>query len=116
MGTNLIKAERTRRVRKISGRVDVAGGTPSVGAGSGFTVTDGGAGVVGVVFTKPGKSLLSFIAIPIEATAATGHFCKVQAQAYTGVTVGIYVADATDGAPVDNVGFFFEATLKDVSN
>jgi hypothetical protein len=118
MSVRDIKSEkRVRRVRKISGRVDVSGGVPSVGAGSGFTLVDGGAGRVTVTLSLPGKVLLSAHAIPIEATAATGFSAKVLG--YTNaasVEFGIYQADGTDGVLVDNVGFFFEITVKDVTN
>lgn len=105
-----------RKVRKITGRVDVSGGTPSVGAGAGFSVVDTAPGKVQVVLTKPGRVILGAIATPIEATSATGHSVKVLAKTEaTDVTFGIYVADATDGALVDNVGFYFEITVKDVA-
>lgn len=117
MATNLIKEARQRRVRKISGRVDVAGGTPSVGAGAGFTVTDVAPGQVKINITKPGRSILCALAIPIETTDATAHMVKVDAKTEASdVTFGVYVADGVDGALVDNVPFYFEITLKDVSN
>lgn len=112
----LIKSEGSRRVRKICGRVDVAAGTPSVGVGSGFTVTDTAAGQVKVNITKPGKRILCALATPIEGTDATGHSVKVDAKVEaSSVTFGIYAADATDGALADDVGFYFEITLSDVS-
>ncbi len=105
--------DRNRSTRRISGRIAISGGVPSIAAGSGFTITDGGPGLVTVTVTNPGRSLLYASAIPIEPTAATGHYAKVVTQAYNAVQFGIYVADATDGAVVDNVGFFFELLLKD---
>lgn len=118
MSVRDIKSEkRARRIRKISGRIDVAGGTPSITSGSGFTITDGGAGLVTVTLSRPGRSLLGVQCIPIESTAATAHMAKVLSVTNaSAVQFGIYVADATDGALVDNVGFFFEITVKDVSN
>lgn len=117
MPTGLIKAERQRRVRKIMGRVDVSAGTPSVGVGEGFTVVDTAAGQVQVVLTKPGKVILGVSALVLETTDATAHMIKVDAKTEaSSVTFGVYVADATDGALVDNVGFYFEITVKDVSN
>jgi hypothetical protein len=118
MSVRNVKSEkRTRRIRKITGHVAVSGGTPSVAAGSGFTLVDGGAGRVTVVLDRPGRVMLGAIAIPIEATAATGYSAKVlTVTTATSVEFGIYVADGTDGALVDNVGFFFEITVKDVTN
>lgn len=117
MPTGLIKAERQRRVRKIMGRVDVSGGTPSVGVGKGFSVVDTAAGQVEVVLTKPGKEILCVSAIPIQTTDATGHYIKVDAKTEaSSVVFGVYEADGTDGVLVDNVGFYFEITVKDVSN
>ncbi len=117
MGTNLIKQDRQRRVRKISGRIAVASGTPTISAGSGFTVVDTAPGQVQIVLTRPGRSLLCALATVIETTDATGHSIKVDAVSNAAsVTFGVYVADATDGELADNVGFFFEITVKDVGN
>jgi len=114
MAVKNVKQAKDKSIRKLTGRIDISGGTPSVGAGSGFTITDGGAGIVTINITRPGRTILGAIAIPISSTEATGHFAKVLA--YTdasSVKFGIYVADGTDGALVDNVPFFFEITLKD---
>lgn len=117
MAVRDIKSARQRRVRKIIGRVDVSGGTPSVGVGAGFTVVDTAAGQVQVVLDKPGREILCVSAIPIQTTDATAHMIKVDAKTEASdVTFGVYVADATDGALVDNVGFYFEITVKDVDN
>lgn len=114
MAVKNVKQAKDKSIRKITGRVDVSGGNPSVGAGSGFTLTDGGAGIVTINITKPGRSILGAIAIPIESTEATGHYAKVLAKTEaSAVKFGIYVADGTDGALVDNVPFYFEITLKD---
>lgn len=100
--------------RHIYGRVDVSGGTPSVGVGRGFTVTDTAAGQVTVNITRPGNSILYASATPVETTDATGHFAKVDAKTEaSSVKFGIYVADATDGALVDNVGFYFHIVVQD---
>lgn len=117
MGTRLIKQERSRRVRHISGRVDVSGGTPSAAIGSGYTVSDTGAGVVTVNITRPGREILSVSAIVIESTAATGHYIKVSSKTEASAVVfNIFVADGTDGAPADNVGFYFDIAVRDVTN
>lgn len=116
MPSKLIKSEEPRHVRILSGRVDVSGGTPSVGVGSGFSVVDTAAGQVQVVFTHPGRRILSAVATPIETTDATGHSVKVDAKVEaTSVTFGIYAADGTDGVLVDNVPFYFIIILSDVS-
>lgn len=115
MGTKLIQGEHDHGVRMVSGRVDVSGGTPSVGKGRGFTVVDTAAGQVQVVLSNPGKSILSATATPIETTDATAHMVKVDAKVEaSSVTFGIYVADGTDGALVDDVGFYFNIVLDDV--
>lgn len=113
----LVQASRQRQIRKIMGRVDVSGGTPSVAKGSDYTVVDTAAGEVQVVLTHPGRQTLCIIATPLEATTATGHSVKVISQV-DGVSAifGVYVADATDGALVDDVGFYFEITVKDADN
>lgn len=117
MPTGLIKAERQRHVRKIMGRVDVAAGVPSVGVGSGFSVVDTAPGKVQVVLTKPGKSILCALANAIESTDATSHSVKVKSVIEaSAVNFNVYAADATDGVLIDNVGFYFEITVKDVSN
>lgn len=115
MATKLVKSEESRGVRQIYGRVDVAGGTPSVGKGSGYTVVDTAAGQVQIVFNKAGRSILSAVACPIEGTDATGHFVKVDAKVEaSSVTFGIYVADGVDGALADDVSFYFQVVLSDV--
>lgn len=108
---------RDRGIRIIAGAVAVSGGTPSVVAGSGFTVSDTAAGKVTINITKPGKSLISAVATPRENTDATGYSCKIMgsSRSASAVVVGVYVADGTDGAPVDNVGFEFVIIVKDVA-
>lgn len=105
-----------RKQRIIAGRVDVSGGTPAVGVGYGFTVEDTAPGQVKVNFTKPGKVIISAVANAIQTTDATGHAVKIDAVVEaSSVTFAVYVADATDGALVDNVGFYFQVILQDVS-
>lgn len=105
-----------RQQRMIAGRVDVSGGTPSVGAGVGFTVTDVAPGQVRVNFREPGKIIISAVATPFEGTDATGHSVKVDAKVEaSSVTFGVYAADGTDGVLVDNVPFYFQVILQDVS-
>lgn len=116
MGTNLIKQDRQRKVRKITGRVDVSGGTPSVGVGSGFTVGDTAAGEVTVTLTRPGKTILGVSATALESTTTKEHHVKVISKTEASAVVfGIFAGDATDGVLADNVGFYFEITVKDVS-
>lgn len=113
----LVQASRQRQIRKIMGRVAVSGGVPSVAKGADYTVVDTAAGEVQVVLTHPGRQTLCAIATPIESTLATGHSVKVISQVEgTSVIFGVYVADGTDGALVDNVGFYFEITVKDADN
>jgi hypothetical protein len=103
-------------IRMICGRVDVSGGTPSAAVGEDYSVVDAAAGQVKVVLSKPGKSILSAVATPIEGTDATGHSVKVDAKTEASdVTFGVYVADGTDGALVDNVGFYFQIIVKDMA-
>jgi hypothetical protein len=114
MGQNLVKSERGMKLRRICGRVDVASGTPSVGVGNGFTVVDTAAGQVKVVLSRPGRSIICALATPVEGTDATGYSVKVDAKTEASdVTFGIYVADGTDGALADDVGFYFDITVKD---
>lgn len=114
MGSGLIKSERGMKLRSICGRVAVSGGTPSVSKGNGFTVVDVAAGQVKVVLDRPGRSIISAIATPLETTDATGHSVKVDAVVEaSSVTFGIYVADGTDGALVDNVDFYFDIKVQD---
>jgi hypothetical protein len=111
------KVDGQRGVRTIMGRVDVSGGTPSVGAGVGFTVADTAAGQVTVTLDKPGKSILGVNAIAVNSTDATEHHVKVKSySAGSSVVFNVYAGDATDGVLADNVGFFFEIHVKDVSN
>lgn len=101
-------------LRMIAGRVDVSGGVPSVGEGAGFSVVDVAAGKVKVVFKESGRKIVSFTASPIEATDTLGHSAKVLARTEASdVTVGIHAADGTDGVLADNVGFYFQALVKD---
>ncbi len=110
-----IMAQHDRGLRLIAGRVAVSGGTPSVAAGSGYTVSDVAAGQVKIIFNDPAKSIISAVATPEEGTDATGHSVKVDARTEaTDVTFGIYAADGTDGVLVDNVGFHFQIWVKDV--
>lgn len=115
MPTKLLKSEEPKGVRFVLGRVDVAGGTPSVAKGSGYTVTDVAPGQVKINFSMPGRQILSAQATPIEGTDATAHMAKVDAKTEaTDVTFGIYAADATDGVLVDNVAFYFMIALSDL--
>jgi len=116
MGANLLKYEGGDKLRLICGRVDVAAGTPSVGAGNGFTVTDSAPGQVTVNVTRPGRSVISATATAIEGTDATGHSVKVDGAPANGASVkfGIYAADATDGVLVDDVAFYFHILVKDL--
>lgn len=103
-----------RKCRAVIGRVDVSGGTPSVGVGEDFTVADTAAGQVTVTLTKPGRSILCALATPIQTTDATAHSVKVDAATEaSSVVFGVYAADATDGVLVDNVGFYFAIVVKD---
>lgn len=107
-------AGQSRGLRLVAGRVDVVGGVPSAAKGAGFTVADVAAGQVKVVLDEAGKEIISAVATPIEGTDATGHSVKVDAKTEASdVTFGVYVADATDGALVDNVGFYFQILVKD---
>ena len=115
MGSKLIQGAKDHGWRIVAGRVDVSGGTPSVGAGTGFSVVDTAAGQVKVVFSNPGRSIVSAVANAIQTTDATFHGVKIDAKTEaTDVTFAVYVADATDGALVDNVGFYFQCILDDV--
>lgn len=115
MSTRLMKREkRAKKQRIIAGRIAVSGGTPSITKGSGFTIADTAAGKVTVTFSQPGHSLICAVASPVENTDATGYSCKIMgAPSGSSIVVGIYVADGTDGALVDNVGFSFQAILED---
>ena len=115
MSTRILKTDvRAKAQRIVAGRVAVASGTPSVSKGQGFTVADTAAGKVTITFSKPGHELVSIVATPIENTDATGYSCKIMGTPDgTSAVVGIYVADGTDGALVDDVGFYFTAVLQD---
>jgi hypothetical protein len=116
INTILHVANQPSSMRMVCGRVDVASGTPSVGAGEGFTVVDTAAGQVEIVFTKPGKSIVSAVATALETTDATGHFVKVDAKTEaSSVVFSVYAADATDGVLADDVGFYFQVILKDAA-
>lgn len=116
MSTKLLQGAESHGVRIIAGRVDVAGGVPSVGVGSGFSVVDTAPGQVQVVFSNPGRRILSAVATAFEGTDATAHMVKVDAKAEaTSVTFGVYAADATDGVLADNVPFYFIIVLSDLS-
>lgn len=79
-------------MRAIIGRVDVSGGTPSVGVGEGFTVVDTGAGQVQVVLDRPGKSIVSIDATALQTTDAKSHSVKVDAKTEaSSVVFGVYV-------------------------
>jgi hypothetical protein len=115
MGARLVKHDmRQKNLRIVSGRVAVSSGTPSVSKGGGFTVSDTAAGKVTITFSKPGKELIACHATPIENTDATGYSCKIMGTpTATSVVIGIYVADGTDGALVDDIGFYFSAHIQD---
>lgn len=115
MSANLIKKDsRMPKLRMVAGRIDVAAGVPSIAQGGGFTIADTAAGKVTISFSKPGKALVSAIACPIENTDATAYGCKIMGTpSASGFVVGVYVADATDGALADNVSFYFQALIKE---
>lgn len=115
MGAQLMKLDsRAKSYRALVGRVAVAAGAPSVSAGGGFTVVDTAAGKVEIVPTKPGKALISAIAIPIENTDATGFSCKIMGTPTgSSIIVGVYQHDGTDSVLVDNIGFYFDIVLQD---
>lgn len=116
MSAGLIKKDikEVKPIRMIAGRINVSSGTPSVVTGSGFTVSDTAAGKVTINFTRPGKACNSIVATPVQSTDATGYSCKIHG-APTGAAaiVSVYVADSTDGALADDVGFCFVALLQD---
>lgn len=111
---NSLSRSSKRKVRAISGRIAVSGGVPSIAAGVGFTITDGGAGRVTVTLNDKGRVILSAIAMPIESTAATSFSCKALSVSESAVEFGVYQADGTDGVLVDNVGFSFDIKVSDV--
>lgn len=115
MGAHLAKTDqRAKAQRIVAGRVAVSGGTPSVSQGQGFTVADTAPGKVTITFQKPAKALVSAVATPVENTDATGYSCKIMGTpSATSFVVGVYVADGTDGALVDDIGFYFQAVLQD---
>lgn len=110
----IVSGKRQDKLRAIVGRVAVASGTPSVAQGTGFTVADTGAGQVTVTLSEKGSAIVGVQATAIEGTDATGH--SVKADTITGgtsVLFGVYVADGTDGALVDDVGFSFTIWVKE---
>jgi hypothetical protein len=115
MTARIIKSDvRAKAQRIVAGRVDVSAGSPSIAQGQGFTIADTAAGKVTITFSKPGHQLVSMIATPIENTDATGYSCKIMGTpSGSSAVVGVYVADATDGALADNISFFFQAVLQD---
>ncbi len=115
MPANLVKADaKMPKQRMLCGRIDVAAGTPSIAQGAGFTIADTAAGKVTITFSKPGKALLCAHATPIENTDATGYSCKIMGTpSESSIVVGVYAADATDGALADDISFYFSAILKD---
>jgi hypothetical protein len=95
----------------VHGRVAISGGTPSIAAGSGFTIADTAVGKVTVTISKPGSVIIP-VAIPVESTDATSFSCKIHGvPSSSDFIVSIYQADAVDGALVDNVGFCFSALV-----
>ena len=110
----LLKVERQRSVREIIGRVDVAASAASVGKGTGFSVAYTAAGKYTITLLKPGRFILYASATPIEATDATGHYAKVKSKTEASAVVfNVYADDATDGALVDNVSFYFRICVQD---
>jgi len=94
----------------VCGRVDVATGTPTRGAGEGFSIVDVAPGQVRVVFDRPGRSIVSVAATPLEGTDATSHAVKIDAKVEaSSVTFATYAA----GALADNIPFYFQIILKD---
>lgn len=117
MGAQLLQTElRSKPQRMVAGKVTVSSGTPAVSIGEGFTVADTAAGKVTITFSRPGRYLVSAVACPIENTDATGYGCKIMGSPDgSSIVVGVYVADATDGALADDVSFFFQAILQDAA-
>lgn len=114
MSSKLIKTDRTRALRKIPGYV-TNNGTAAIAQGDGFTITRNGAGDVSIALTRPGRRFISASVLPINTTATNGHSAKlIAAPSASGIRVGTYVADATDGAPAD-IDFCFEITVSDVA-
>lgn len=102
-----------RGLKIVPGRVSVAGGTPSIDDGEDFTIVDVAAGKVRVTLSNPGRAIVSAVASSTEATDATAHMVKAEVESSSSVLFRVYVADATDGALVDNVGFSFIIVAKD---
>lgn len=115
MSAGLVKKDRAAKaLRLVAGRVAVTAGTPSVSQGQGFTVADTAAGKVTITFARAAHQLVSIVATPINNTDATGYSCKIMGTPDgASAVVGIYVADGTDGALVDDIGFYFSAVLQD---
>lgn len=115
MGSGLIKSERSSgRIRKIMGRIDVASGTPSVGAGNGFTIADTAAGKVTVTLSRPGRTIVGVSATALQATDTAEHHVKVLSKTEASAVVfGVFVGDGTDGVLADDVSFYFEISVKD---
>ena len=85
--------KRIGRIRKIMGRVDVSAGTPSVGAGTGFTVSDTAAGKVTVTLDRPGSTILHAAGWPINSTDTASHQGKVLSKTEASAVVfGIFAA------------------------
>lgn len=109
-----IKAEKARKVRKITGFITNAGAAV-IAAGAGFTAVRNGAGDVTITLTRPGKTFLGAGVLAIHPTAATSHSAKlIAAPTATAIRIGTYVADGVDGAPAD-LDFCFEITVKDAT-
>lgn len=99
-----------RGLKLVAGSVAVAGGTPSVVDGDGFSVIDVAAGKVRVRLADPGKSILVAVANSSETTDADGYYVKYEIEDYRDVVFRIY---DEAGALVDNVGFGFIIVAKD---
>lgn len=115
MGAALVKTDRRAKAQRlVAGQVAVSGSTPSISQGQGFTIADTAAGKVTITFSKAAKYCVSAIATPVNNTDATAYSCKIMGTpSGSSVVVGVYVADATDGALVDNIGFMFQVVLQD---
>lgn len=111
-----VKSDRTRQLRKICGYITNPAGTPAIAQGDGFSLVDNGVGDISINLTRPGRRFISASVLVVETTAATGHSAKlIAAPTASGIRVGTYVADDTDGAPAD-VSFCFEITVSDVAS
>ena len=115
MPAKLIQSSRRNRREYVVQGYITNNGTAAIVSGSrDFTVVRNGAGDLTVTFLQPGRRFLSASVLPINTTAATGHFAKlIAAPTASAIQIGTYVADATDGAPAD-IDFCFQVSLSSV--